>query len=79
MPGQARTSFNLQATLSASSATAASPGAGHHPICCESALAFHEDGRFSCDHATVEADDVRTHQCVDHSIALMILEEAMKL
>lgn len=67
--------INLQATLSATSAdqTLYSP---HHPITCNSMLAYHEDGRFECEHASVPADDQRTKHCLDHSIALLLIEIA---
>lgn len=67
---------NLQATLSATSAVPLSEGGTipHHPITCTSTLRYHDDGTFACEHATVSPDDVRTQFCLDHSIALLLIE-----
>lgn len=69
-------SINLQATLSASSAM--SPPEGytipHHPITCASDLRYDDDGSFACEHANVPPGDVRTQFCIDHSIALLLIE-----
>jgi hypothetical protein len=66
---------NLQATLSSSSAVCSdSPPMPHHPITCQSQLYLHEDGRLECEHASVAADDARTHHCLDHSIAILLIE-----
>lgn len=70
--------INLQATLSASSATAAPAIQPHHPITCTTELEYHEDGRLCCEHATTEPDDQRVKYCIDHSIALLIIEEAVR-
>lgn len=71
---------NLQATLSLSSAVPEpSPVSPHHPITCATPLCYHEDGSFSCSHVTVASDDKRTRTCVNHSIALLIIELAFKL
>lgn len=69
-------SVNLQATLSASSAMTPPEGTtlAHHPITCSGALRYDEDGSFACDHASVPPGDVRTQYCVDHSIALLLIE-----
>jgi hypothetical protein len=68
--------INLQATLSASSAMSTPEGAPvpHHPITCTGMLAFAEDGTFACDHVAVPPGDVRTQYCIDHSIALLLIE-----
>lgn len=70
---------NLQATLSAASAPSAANYEPHHPICCQTTLRLEEDNSFSCDHLTVPADDPRTRSCIDHSVALLIIELASKL
>lgn len=71
--------INLQATLSASSAmTDPSPPAPHHPITCTTNLRFDEDGTFSCEHASVPPDDLRTRHCIDHSVALLLIETAVQ-
>lgn len=71
--------INLQATLSVSSAGApAEPVVPHHPITCTSTLELHEDGRLACEHAEVPADDQRTRHCLQHSVAILIIECAIK-
>lgn len=69
---------NLQATLSASSSSAHSEVAGkHHPITCTAAeLEFDEDG-LRCPHASAPAGDQRTQDCVDHSVAILLIEMAV--
>ena len=68
--------INLQATLSASSAMSPPEHAQipHHPITCASELRFDDDGHFACEHAEVPPGDVRTQFCIDHSIALLLIE-----
>lgn len=70
--------FNLQATLSASSASGNNATVTpHHPITCTAeGLAFYEDGRFACAHAEVGADDERTTHCLQQSMALLVMEMA---
>jgi hypothetical protein len=72
---------NLQATLSASSALSLNEGPPdpHHPITCISRLSYDEDGNFSCEHASVPPDDVRTQYCLDHSVALLLIELSLEL
>lgn len=70
--------INLQATLSASSAC----GGGseirpHHPITCSTELAYHDDGTLACEHAAAPPDDPRTRYCIDHSLALLLIELAV--
>ena len=73
--------LNLQATLSLSSATGAddNPVRPHHPITCASPLRYEDDGTFACGHATVPPDDARTQSCLDHTIALLLLELVQEL
>lgn len=73
--------INLQATLSASSAMSPPEGVSipHHPITCTSDLRYDDDGSFACDHATVPPGDMRTQFCIDHSIALLLIELCRKL
>jgi hypothetical protein len=68
--------LNLQATLSLSSAPGLDqpPVRPHHPITCSSPLRYEDDGPFACGHAEVPPGDVRTQSCVDHTIALLLLE-----
>lgn len=72
--------INLQATLATSSAgldgdVIYKP---HHPITCPSRLFYHEDGRFECEHGGVAPGESRTQACIDHSIALLLIELAVK-
>jgi hypothetical protein len=73
--------LNLQATLSLSSATGPDEPVvkPHHPITCSSSLRFEEDGSFACGHASVPAGDRRTQSCLDHTIALLLLELVQEL
>lgn len=64
---------NLQATLSASSAGGDSP-APHHPITCTSDLRLEQDGTFACEHAEVGPADERLKFCLNHTVALLIME-----
>jgi hypothetical protein len=73
-------SVNFQATLSAVSAfSPLEAGCPHHPITCQSGLRYEEDGTFSCEHTSVPAGDVRTQFCIDHSMAVLLIELAMGL
>ena len=71
-----RGDLNLQATLSLSSATGPEepPVRPHHPITCSSTLRFEDDGTFACNHASVPPGDARTQSCIDHTVALLLLE-----
>jgi hypothetical protein len=73
--------LNLQATLSLSSATGPddNPVRPHHPITCSSPLRFEDDGTFACTHASVPPGDVRTRSCLDHTVALLLLELVQEL
>jgi hypothetical protein len=68
--------LNLQATLSLSSATGPDEPVvkPHHPITCSSSLRLEEDGTFACGHAEVPPGDRRTQSCLDHTVALLLLE-----
>ena len=69
--------INLQATLSASSSGLDSPVSGkHHPITCTDELELDEDG-LRCPHTSVPGDDARTQGCVDHSVAILLIELAV--
>ena len=77
-----REQMNLQATLSSASAggndgmIAVNP---HHPITCSSELQLDIDGRFRCEHTEVPGGDERTRLCVNHSLALLLIELAQSL
>lgn len=66
--------INLQATLAASS-TGGPEVRPHHPITCTGALAYHDDGTFACEHATAPPGDPRTRCALDHSMAILLLEQ----
>ncbi len=77
-----RATMNLQATLSSSSGTgndAATSIQPHHPITCSSALRLEPDGSLTCDHAEASGDDERTRFCLNHSLALLLMELASDL
>ena len=79
--GRAR-EMNLQATLSSSSALGNDTATGvrpHHPITCNSTLRLEPDGSLACDHAEAPGDDQRTRVCVNHSLALLLIELALDL
>lgn len=71
--------MDLQGVLAASNP----PGeisAQHHPISCRSdTLWLAEDGSMGCEHGSVSPESRRTRGCIDHSIAILIIEEASKL
>ncbi len=73
--------LNLQATLSLSSATGPDETSvrPHHPITCASPLRYEDDGTFTCGHASVPPGDPRTQSCIDHTVALLILELSQEL
>jgi hypothetical protein len=72
---------DLQATLAASSAAEAwDPFVlPHHPITCTGTLSYGDDGSFCCEHSAAPPGDVRTRLCVDHSIALLLIELSQHL
>lgn len=73
------TSWSLQATLAAASASG-DPVFPHHPVSCQGDLGYDlDDGSLCCSHAKTEAKDPRTATCVRHSIAILLLEAASKL
>jgi hypothetical protein len=79
--GRAR-EINLQATLSSSSALGndeAHAVRPHHPITCDTTLRLEPDGALICDHAAAPGDDERTRVCVNHSLALLLMELALEL
>lgn len=74
------TEINLQATLSASSATANSfIGGPHHPITCSGDIFYEEDGTFRCPHSTAAPNEERTQSCLNHSMAILLIELARGL
>lgn len=66
--------LNLQATLSASSTGTDEAVAPHHPITCTGSLRLEDDNRLCCDHSSAPPDDLRTQYCIDHSVALLLIE-----
>lgn len=77
------TTSQLQATIisvTSTGDTTTSIVVPHHPITCKTgSLYYEEDGTFKCDHAEVPPDDLRTEQGIRHSLALLLIELAMKL
>jgi hypothetical protein len=72
--------ISLQATLSSASAgTSEVAVVPHHPITCRGELRFDGDGQLSCEHATVPPGELRTQVCIDHSIAMLLVELAQAL
>ncbi|HVW32214.1 MAG TPA: hypothetical protein VHL53_06725 [Acidimicrobiia bacterium] len=71
--------LKLQATLSSSSTGTGEPIAPHHPITCYGPLRLEGDGRLSCDHSDAPPGDSRTQFCIDHSIALLLIELSSEL
>jgi hypothetical protein len=37
-------------------------------------LRFEEDGTFACGHTSVPPGDYRTQSCLDHTVALLLME-----
>ena len=73
--------MNLQQTVSAATSNHESfSGGPHHPITCMTGeLFYYEDGSLSCEHSKAPDDDLRTKQCVTHSLAVLLIELAMEL
>jgi hypothetical protein len=71
---------SLQAALSSSTAGASEVAVlPHHPITCRGELWLGDDGSFSCDHATAPSGEARSQLCIDHSIAILLVELAQEL
>lgn len=72
---------NLQATLSAASAVGPWDNfvLPHHPITCGGQLHYESDGTFRCEHAEAPPDDLRTQYCLDHTVALLLIELSREL
>lgn len=51
----------------------------HHPITCQGPLYFDEEGEFSCEHAKAQRGESRTQACLNHSVAMLLIELASKL
>ncbi len=72
--------MSLQSTMSSSSVVEqAEPVRPHHPITCQTELRLEEDGTFGCEHTTVPPGDVRTQLCLDHTVALLLIELSQTL
>jgi hypothetical protein len=71
--------INLQATLSASSAGSGNDVTPHHPITCTGELEVDlEAGEFRCPHAGVPLADERAVYCLQHSVAILLIEMAVR-
>lgn len=73
----------LQQTLAAGTAVSAlvngSQVSGpHHPITCQGDLRFEVDGEFACEHSVAPPGDERTQQCLDATVAFLLIELAVK-
>ena len=66
--------LKLQSTLSSSSSGTGEPLTPHHPITCNGALSFEDDGSLRCNHSQAPPGDIRTQFCIDHSISLLLME-----
>ena len=73
------TAISLQQTIGHGTAGVGGQYQPHHPSLCNGRLALHEDGTLECDHLSVPADDLRTQCCVNHSVAILLLELAARL
>lgn len=79
IPGGGNSSPQLQSTIAAATASSVADVFPHHPIVCSDKLYYEEDGTFRCEHAVSPPDNVRTQQCLTHSMALLLIELAMQL
>lgn len=79
IPGGASGNSQLQSTIAAATASGVPEVQPHHPITCGDKLYYEEDGTFRCEHASAPPDNVRSQQCVTHSLALLLIELAMKM
>ena len=73
--------LDLQATLSSVSAGGDQVDAvlPHHPITCYGGLRFEADGTLACEHTETPLGDLRTMHCVNHSLAVLLMELAHEL
>lgn len=77
--GQTLYVTKLQAVL-ASTSIMDEPTNYHHPIACyEGGLRLDGDGALHCDHATAGPDSPRTRTCLNHSVAVLLMELAANL
>lgn len=69
----------LQSTISAATSGIGilPDGVGHHPLTCTGKLYYDQDRVFSCEHFKVPANDARTQAGLNHSLALLLIEEAL--
>jgi hypothetical protein len=71
--------LKLQATLSSSTSGTGEALMPHHPIVCDGDLWLEEDGRLRCNHCETPPGDLRTQFCIDHSVALLLMELSTSL
>jgi hypothetical protein len=71
--------LKLQATLSSSSSGTGETLTPHHPITCQGDLRLEGDGSLCCDHSEAPPGDIRPQFCIDHSIALLLMELSANL
>lgn len=73
------TTINLQATLTASSSGLGDPVKPHFPLTCSTSnLSFYDDNSLACEHVRVPPGDPRTQACIDHSVAILLIELLVK-
>lgn len=72
-------SIDLQAVLNAHTAgpEIPPPVLPHHPLGCTGGISLHEDGHMECPHSTTWPHDLRARDAINHSIAILIIEEAI--
>lgn len=75
--GGDESSSQLQSTIAGATSGIGRDVIPHHPITCAKPLTFDEEGVFACPHAEMPADDPRTHACLVHSLALLVIELGM--
>lgn len=76
----AQNGVNLQATIASCTAIGGEEVVlPHHPITCTGGLYFDEDGDLSCDHAKAPHNNKRTQACVNHSVAVLLIELGSQL
>lgn len=76
--GNGMSGSQLQSTIASATSGVGvlPPGTAHHPISCTANLYFDEEGVLSCEHFEVPTNDPRTKACLNHSLALLLIEEA---
>ena len=45
----------------------------HHPLYCSGWLHFYEDGSLACKHTVIASSSQKLRQCLDYSVALLLV------